>query len=182
MSTLLDARYYYIPLPPVLMLLLTNLLGYKGPTIGKPVLCLESGQWAWSLDGFRQELYCLVEVPTLLPSPYKSPKPPVTSGEAGWTAGSMHLHNALGTIQDVSCVFRVSHVTLFSMFSVTCVNASVPAVSSICTCVNTCPHLNKLDFQPLSQILFVHRALGSWSPLWKQIHENSGPVDESIPQ
>ena len=35
----------------------------------------------------------------LLPSPYKSPKPPVTSGEAGWTAGSTHPHYALGTPQ-----------------------------------------------------------------------------------
>ena len=87
------------PPPPILMLLLTNLLGYKGPTIVKPVLCLESGQWARALDGFRQELYYLVEVPPLLLSPYKSPKPPVMLGEAGWTAGNMHLHHALGTSQ-----------------------------------------------------------------------------------
>ena len=87
------------PPPPVLMLLLTNLLGYKGPTIVKPVLCLESGQWAWALDRFRQALYCLVEMPPLLPSPYKSPKPPVMSGEACWTVGSMHLHHTLGTSQ-----------------------------------------------------------------------------------
>ena len=87
------------PPPPVLMLLLANLLGYSGPTIVKPVLCLETGQWAWALDGSRQELHCLVEVPPLLPSLYKSPEPPVISGEADWTAGSMHLHHALGTSQ-----------------------------------------------------------------------------------
>ena len=88
-----------IPTPPplVLMLLLTNLLGNRGPTIVKRVFCLGSGQEAWALEDFRQGLHCLVEVPTLLPSPYKSPEPPVTSGEVGWTAGSMHLHHALGT-------------------------------------------------------------------------------------
>ena len=34
-----------------------------------------------------------------LPSPYKSPDPPVTSGEAGWTVESKHLHHALETSQ-----------------------------------------------------------------------------------
>ena len=33
------------------------------------------------------------------------------------------------------------------------------------SCVNTCTHLNKPEFQPLSQILFVCGTLGSWSPL-----------------
>ena len=42
MSTLLNARYYYTP-APVVILLFTNLLGYRGPTIVKPVPCLESG-------------------------------------------------------------------------------------------------------------------------------------------
>ena len=87
------------PPPPVLMLLLANLLGYRGPTIVKPAFCLESGLWLWALDGSRQELYYLVEVPPPLPSPYKSPEPPVMSGEAGWTAGSTYLHYALGTSQ-----------------------------------------------------------------------------------
>ena len=32
--------------PPVLVLFLINLLGYKGPIIVKPVLCLEPSQWA----------------------------------------------------------------------------------------------------------------------------------------
>ena len=87
------------PPPPVLMLLLTNLLGYKGPTIVKPILCLELSQWTRALGGSRQELNCLVEVPPPLPSLYKNPESSVTSGEAGWTAGSMHLHHALGTSQ-----------------------------------------------------------------------------------
>ena len=87
------------PPHPVLVLLLANLLGYRGPTIVKPVLCLETGQWAWALDGSRQELHCLVEVLPLLPSLYKNPEPPVISGEADWTAGSRHLHHALGTSQ-----------------------------------------------------------------------------------
>ena len=87
------------PPPPVLMLFLTNLLGYRGPTIVKPGLCLELGQWAWTMDGSRQELYCLVEMSPPLPSLYKNPEPPVTSREVGWTAGSTHLHHALGTSQ-----------------------------------------------------------------------------------
>ena len=77
-----------IPPPPVLMLLLTNLLRYKGPPIVKPVLCLEPSQWLRALGGSRQELYCLVEVPPPQPSLYKNPESPVMSGEAGWTAGS----------------------------------------------------------------------------------------------
>ena len=35
----------------------------------------------------------------LLPSLYKSPEPPVTSGEAGWTAEGMHPYHALETSQ-----------------------------------------------------------------------------------
>ena len=69
----------------------------QGPTIAKPVPCLEPSQWTWALDGSRQDLYCLVELPALLLSPYKSPKPPVISGEAGWTVGSTHLHHAFVT-------------------------------------------------------------------------------------
>ena len=88
-----------IPPPPVLMLLLTNLLGYKGPPIVKPVLCLEPSQRARALGGSRQELYCLAEVPPPQPSLNKNPESPVMSGEAGWTAGSMHVHHALGTSQ-----------------------------------------------------------------------------------
>ena len=84
---------------PVRVLLLVNLLGHRSPTIAKPVLCLEPSQWAWALDGSRLGLYCLVEVSPLLPSPYKKPEPPVMSGEAGWTARSMHLHYVLGTSQ-----------------------------------------------------------------------------------
>ena len=42
--------------------------------------------------------------------------------------------------------------------------------------LNTCPHLNKKEFQPLSQILFVRGTLGCWSPLWNQIHQETGPV------
>ena len=98
MSTLLNARFYYTP-SPCIYVALTNLLGYRCPTIVKLAFCLEPSQWACSLDDSRQELYCLVEVPLLLPSPYKSPDHPVMSGEAGWTAGSMHLHNTLGTSQ-----------------------------------------------------------------------------------
>ena len=81
------------------MLLIANLLGYRGPTIVKPVLCLEPSQWVWALGGSRKGLYYLVEVPPLLTSLYKSLEPPVMSGETGWTAGSTHLHHALGTSQ-----------------------------------------------------------------------------------
>ena len=93
MSTLLNARYYYTS-HHVLVLPLVNLLGYRS-------LCLELGQWVWALNGSRQELYCLVEVPPLLPNPYKSPEPPVMSGEAGWIVGSMHLHfSGMGSSPD----------------------------------------------------------------------------------
>ena len=95
MSILLHARYHYTSSSCAYIAF--NLLGYRGPTIAKPVLCLEPGQWAWALDGSRQELYCLVEVPPLLSSLYKSPEPAVMSEEAGKTTGSMHLHHALGT-------------------------------------------------------------------------------------
>ena len=56
----------YITMPPfpVLMLVLAILLGYRGPTIVKPVLCLEPSQWDGAMGGFRQELYCLMEVST----------------------------------------------------------------------------------------------------------------------
>ena len=87
------------PPHPVIVLLLTNLLGYRGPTIVKSVPCLEPSPWVWYQGGSGQGLYCLVEVPPLLPSPYKSPEHSVTSGEAGWTAGSTHLCHALGTSQ-----------------------------------------------------------------------------------
>ena len=50
---------------PVPVLLLANLLGYRGPTIAKDVLCLEPSLWAWALGGSGQGLYCLVEVPPL---------------------------------------------------------------------------------------------------------------------
>ena len=76
MSTLHNARYYYTPSSCSYVFL---------------PICLGT----WALDGSRQELYCLVEVPSL----YKGPEPPVTSGEAGWTAGSTHLHHTLGTSQ-----------------------------------------------------------------------------------
>ena len=75
LMSLLNARYYYTN--PVLVLLLVKLLGYGGPTIVKHVLCLESSQYAWALGGSRQGLYCLVEVPPLLPDHFKSPEPPV---------------------------------------------------------------------------------------------------------
>ena len=82
-------RHYYTP-PPVLMLLLTNLLGYRGPTIVKPVLCLKSRQGAWALEDFRQGLHHLVELPPLLPSPYKSPEPPGHVGQQGVHIYTMH--------------------------------------------------------------------------------------------
>ena len=99
MSAILNARYYYTPHHCVPVLLIANLLGYRGPTMVKPALCLEPSPWAWALGGSGQGLYCLVEVLPLLPSLYKSPEHCVMSGEAGWTAGSMHLHHALETSQ-----------------------------------------------------------------------------------
>ena len=79
-----------ITIPPhsVTVLLSVNLLGYMGPTIVKPVLSLELSPWAWALGGSGQGLYCLVEVPLLLPSLYKSPEPCLMPGEAGCTARS----------------------------------------------------------------------------------------------
>ena len=68
-----------------------NLLGYMDPTIVKHILCLEPSPWAWALGGSGQGLYCLVQVPPLLSSLYKSPEPCVMLEEAGWTAVSTHL-------------------------------------------------------------------------------------------
>ena len=87
------------PPHPVPVLLLANLLGYRGPTIVKPVLCLGPSPFAWVLGGSGQGLYCLVQVPPLLSSLYKSPEPCVMLEEAGWTAVSMHLCHALATSQ-----------------------------------------------------------------------------------
>ena len=98
MSALLNARYYYTPSSGACVAL-PNLLGYRGPTIVKPVLWPGPNPGAGALGGSGQGLYCLVEVPPLLASLYKSPEPCVTSGEAHWRAGSMHLHHVLGTSQ-----------------------------------------------------------------------------------
>ena len=53
-----------ITAPPhaIPVLHLANLLGYRGPTIVKPVLCLEPSQWV-ALGDSGQGLYCLAEVP-----------------------------------------------------------------------------------------------------------------------
>ena len=171
------------PPHPVLVLLLVDLLGYRGPTIVKPVLCLEPSQWAWALGGSRQGLYCLVEVTLLLPSPYKSPEPPVMSGEVGWTAGSMHLHHALGTSQvwartlihalterrwfqlhywSSRSSFRPSGVWAYSGHGKGCVPLVQVYSSTMLVLLGG-----------LSLHLSLHL-----SPLWNQIHQNSGPVHE----
>ena len=98
MSALLNARYYYTPSSGTCVAV-ANLLGYRGPTIVKRVLCPEPSPGAGALGGSGQGLCCLVEVPPLLANLYKSLKPCVTSGEAHWRAGSMYLHYALGTSQ-----------------------------------------------------------------------------------
>ena len=67
------------------------------------------------MGGSGQVLYCLVEVSPLLPSLYKSPEPSVMLGEAGWRAGSMHLHHALGTSQ--VWAHTLSHALLRGMDS-----------------------------------------------------------------
>ena len=38
------------PPHPVLVLLLPNHLGYKGPTMVKHILCLEPSLWVWALE------------------------------------------------------------------------------------------------------------------------------------
>ena len=98
MSTVLNAGYYYTPLP-VCLLLLDNLLGYRGPnTVNQPcvwILPLGPGPWvapardyiAW----WRYSPSCS--------APINSPESSVTSGEAGWTVRGAHLHHALGTSQ-----------------------------------------------------------------------------------
>ena len=96
MSTVLNTTYYYTPLP-VCLLLLDNLLGYRGPTTVKPALCLDPMPKAWALGG--QELYCLVEVSPSSPSPINSPESSVMLGEASWTVRGAHLHHTLGTSQ-----------------------------------------------------------------------------------
>ena len=84
---------------PVCLLLLDNLLGYRGPTTVKPALCLDPTLWVWALAGSSQEQYGLVEVSPSCSVPINSPEPSVTSGEAGWTVTGAHLHHALGTSQ-----------------------------------------------------------------------------------
>ena len=88
-----------IPPPPVFMLLLTNLLGYRDPTIVRPVLSLSpaNGPGPWMTPD-RDYIACW-RCPLFCPALIKGPEPPVTSGEAGWTAGSTHLHHVLGTSQ-----------------------------------------------------------------------------------
>ena len=98
MSTVHNAGYYYTPLP-VCLLLLDNLLGYRGPTTVKPALCLNPTLGAWALGGSSQGLHGLVEVSPSCTAPINSPESSVMSGEAGWTVRGAHLHHALGTSQ-----------------------------------------------------------------------------------
>ena len=90
-----------ITTPPLLvcLLLLDNLLRYRGPTTVKPALSLDSTLGVWALGGSSQGLHCLVEVSPSCPAHINSPKFCVTSGEAGWTVRGAHLHHALGTSQ-----------------------------------------------------------------------------------
>ena len=62
---------------PVCLLLLDNLLGYRGPTTVKPDLCLN---------------------PTLRPRPWVAPARDYIAW-LGWTVRGAHLHHALGTSQ-----------------------------------------------------------------------------------
>ena len=84
---------------PVCLLLLDNLLGYRGPTTVKPALCLDLTLRAWILGGSNKELYCLMDVSPSCPTPINIPGSSVMSGEAGWTVRGAHLHHALGTSQ-----------------------------------------------------------------------------------
>ena len=98
MSTVLNGGYYYTP-PPVCLLLLDNLLGYRGLTTIKPALCLDPTLGAWALGGSSQGLHGLVEVSPSCPALINSPESSVMSGEAGWIVRGAHLHHALGTSQ-----------------------------------------------------------------------------------
>ena len=101
MSAILNARYYYAP-HLTSMLLPYNLLGNMGPTIVKPVLCLDLDPWASAHGSSGWDLFCLVEVFPLFPSPYKILNlwcDIMMSGEAGWIVGSTHQHHVLGTSQ-----------------------------------------------------------------------------------
>ena len=57
-----------ITTPPHPVLFLVNLLGYRGPTIVKPVPCLEPSPLAWTPGGSGQGLYgpCPPEGQTLI--------------------------------------------------------------------------------------------------------------------
>ena len=99
MSTVLNARYYYTPLPACL-LPLDNLLGYRGPTTVKPALCLESITWglgAWVAPA-RDYIAWWRYLPSC-PAPINSPESSVTSGEADWTVRGAQLYHALRTSQ-----------------------------------------------------------------------------------
>ena len=96
MSTVLNARYYYTP--SLCLLLLDNLLGYRGPTTVKPVLCLDP-TLGTRVGGSSQGLCCLVEVSPSCPAPINNSESGVMSGEVGWAVRGAHLHHALGTSQ-----------------------------------------------------------------------------------
>ena len=166
---------------PVYLLLLDNLLGYRGPTTVKSALCLDPTFGAWALGGSRQGLHGLVEVSPPAQPTINSPESSMMSGEAGWTVRGAHLHHALGTSQGVgSCLFITNksvHGVCTGVSQYSCCASSCLCFmmhqwcracqwqTLACTCMNACPHLNKPEFQPLNQVLFVCGALGSWSLL-----------------
>ena len=84
---------------PVFLLLLDNLLGYRGPTTAKPALCLDPTLGAWGPGWLQPGTMLLGRGIPSCPTPINSPESSVTSGEAGWTVRGAHLYHALGTSQ-----------------------------------------------------------------------------------
>ena len=93
---ILSARYHYTP-HPVTLLFLTNLFGYRGPTIVKPAPSVELSPWVRALGWLWKGTILSGGGAHSCPASIKSWVLCVMSGEADWTAGSTHLHHALGT-------------------------------------------------------------------------------------
>ena len=82
---------------PVCLLLLGNLLGYRGPTTVEHALCLDSTLGTWGRTLGQPGTILLGGGIPLLPTPLNNFEPHVMSGDAGWTVRGTHLHHALET-------------------------------------------------------------------------------------
>ena len=102
MSTLLNARYYYTP-SSVLVLLFSQSAWIQGSNDSQTCSLSWTKPVGLGPGWFQTGTILSGGGTPSLAQPYKSPDPSVMSGEAGWTAGSTHLHHVLGTSQVWAC-------------------------------------------------------------------------------